>query len=134
MIEMYATWLVGTSEVTTVTKFGVAGHWAKLPDVFPPIEFINTTSVAIGVMPYRGCIVTIVQTTTGDNGPGPAIMTSDRRGVEQYVKGDRWFRLRSGPATLNALAVDTDNIDVQRVYTQIELYYRDKVDGGEITA
>jgi len=55
-------------------------------------------------------------------------MIRDRRGVEQYVKGDRWFRLRSGPANSNEAAVDPAGIQVQRVFTRIELYYRDSVE------
>jgi len=131
---MYASWLIGTSAVTTVTKFGVAGHWARLPDVFPPIEFINTTSIALATMPTNGCVVTIGETTTGANGPGPIIMIRDRRGVEAYVKGDRWFRLRSGPATSNEAAVDPAGINEQRVFTRIELYYRDSVELDSVEA
>jgi len=130
VIIMYASWHLGTSEVTTTTKFGVEGYWAKLPDAFPPIQYIRTTSVAVPADGNtRGCIVTIVETTTGANGYGPVQYHIDARGIIQYQTGDKWFLFRSRPD----LRLNQEERP-QIVYTQVQLYYRSSPEVGTIGA
>lgn len=120
----YATWNIGTSGITSTSKFGLtAGWWVKIPDSFPPIMHIDTTSVAIPTDgDYNGCVVTLIDTTTVGH-----VVHTDKRGVEEFVYGDKWFRLRSDPAISNQGAGK-----VERMETIIQLYYRDETEGGTI--
>jgi len=120
----YATWLVGTSALTSAAGFGLTGGWwIKMPDSFPPIQYVQTTSIALpGGGDFRGLAMTLIDTTTGGH-----VVHQDARGIEEYVKGDRWFRARSDPAISNQGA---DKLE--RMFTRIELYYRDQAEGGDI--
>jgi len=120
----YATWLIGTANITSTVKFGMTGgFWMKLPDSAPPLQFVQTSSIALpGDGDYRGCVVTCIDTTT----VGHVIHTGPRQ-VSAYVKGDKWVRMVSDPA-LSFNGADK----LERMYTRVELYYRDQQEGGSI--
>jgi len=122
----YASWIIGTSGLTSAAGFGLTGgYWIRLPDSFPPIQFIQTTSIALPTSgDYRGMVVTHTDTTATIG----HMEHPDPRQVEEYVKGDRWFRARAQPALSNF------GYDVQgdRMVTRIELYYRSQSEGGQI--
>ena len=123
---MYAEWNIGTTGVTTVTKFGVAGgYWAKIPDAFPPIQHIDTSSIAIPTNgDVHGCIITSVDTTTTDT--GTVVRMAPAR-VAEYITGDKWFRFANQPAAA------TGAVTAGRQHTTVRLYYRDVTEVGPIT-
>jgi len=126
----YATWFIGSTAITSAAGFGLTGgYWIKMPDSFPPIQYIQTTSLAKPTSgDYRGLVITVVESTTTVS----HIWDISSRGVEEYVKGDRWFRARSDPALSNRAGWIDAREAVKRVSTKIELYYRDQSEGGDI--
>lgn len=122
---MYAEWFIGTAGITSVSKFGTGAWWVKIPDAFSPIQYIDTTSIAIPTDgDIHGCLIQTMDTTT----VGHVSHITPRR-VTGYVTGDKWFRLTGDPAI-----GESGQDKLERLQTKVMLYYRDASEGGEITA
>ncbi|MFA5053059.1 MAG: hypothetical protein WC565_03305 [Parcubacteria group bacterium] len=121
----YACFYVGTSGCTSAAGLGLtAGWWVELPDAFPPIHHVSTTSVAVGSDgQFEGCLVTCYDTTTVGHTVHMTV-----RGIDEWAKGTKWLRFRSDPALSNQGADK-----VERLQTKIELFYRSEDEVGTIT-
>lgn len=86
----YAEFYVTTACATTsVTMFGVLGPWVELPDVFPPILWIDTTSPASAICEglWIQCGTSLSGTPIAD---GTGVMNHHVQ-VMNYEPGTKWF-------------------------------------------
>lgn len=129
----YAEWFVGTSELTSTSKFGVGGWWVKVPEKFPAIQYLEETSLNIGAEQAEGFIVEMQLTTTGIGGSTTLsyVTETQRRGITSYLKGERWLRATSDPCLPNTAGPLAKEDIVGAV--KLRLYYRSVGEGGEIT-
>ena len=100
---------------TTQTLFGGAYQWMKLPQAFPPIQYISTSSIAFPATgDFEGVLFCADTTSAG--------VTVAQ--VGGYIKGDKWFYLSGA----GHLPIPLAGIHASRV----RLYYRAVGEGVEI--
>jgi hypothetical protein len=79
----------GTTTATTL--FGTSGYWRELPDAFPPILWIDTsTPGTFAANGNQGCYV--IGATTNVTQTGAANSITLKAQVAGYKVGTRWFR------------------------------------------
>jgi len=104
---------------TSLTMFGVLGPWAELPDGFPPILWIDTTSPA-------ACNQGLYMTGWSSS---PSVgMTLYHPQVVNYEPGTRWFLVNdTGVWTSGNSGV---GLSADTVH-DVRLYYRSIAEGPD---
>ena len=134
----FAKWYVTT--ISSQTKFGVAGYWVEVPDVFEPIVYIKSDTTPVPA-DNGGCYFEYCQYTTvgpfgwaiWDPKFGTTWQTTYHVGcgccsvvpqkVDEFVTHDKWFRL------------DGDGVSSggeRRTKKLLKLYYRNVTEIGQI--
>jgi hypothetical protein len=85
---MYAEWEITT--LVSYTVFGVQQYWMQLPESFPPIGFLLTTTGANA--DNEGLYLEYLTAT------GVPVYTAQK--VVAYMKGTRWFYTDTNLGTL----------------------------------
>ncbi len=125
-------------DITTITStaanthFGLASRWEEIPDMYPPIGFMftSTTPGARAQRSSYGLYIEYICTTIAPKVPsGKPIYMALR--ARAYQKGTRWF-------IVDAMLKDADlaNIKPQRTNSlkRLILYYRAMDEYGETPA
>jgi len=95
-----AIWDITTiTSIAANTHFGIIGRWEEIPDMFPPIGFMYTSTLpatraqANSIGGYG--LYVEYQRTTSAGAPffGKGTSRYEPRQVLSYVKGTRWFRI-----------------------------------------
>ncbi len=133
-------------DITTITSnaanthFGLAARWEEIPDMYPPIGFMftSTTPAARAQLSTYGLFVEYQGSTTisvaGGAGRGATIYRPIR--VRAYQKGTRWFIIGSA----NAAGSGMRDVDLHCENTiahpikRLILYYRAMDEYGETPA
>lgn len=88
----YAEWFVTTACATTsVTMFGTLGPWIELPDAFPPILWLNTSSTTTRDLNV-GLWIMACTTVAADQDVLPYVRITQCL-VLNFEPGTRWFML-----------------------------------------
>lgn len=82
--QFYQSTATGT---TSVTMFGTLGPWIEMPDYFPPILWIQTSST-LNQQPNNGLQVIVGSSAGTDGLPGQILVKVT---VANYEPGTKWF-------------------------------------------
>jgi len=133
-------------DITTITSnalnlhFGISARWEEIPDMFPPIGFMftSTTPAARAQLSTYGLFVEYVGTTSAAMAGSKAMGMPHFRPmrVRAYQKGTRWFIIGSQAAAGSGL-IDANLTCTPTIAYPIKrliLYYRALDESGEVPA
>lgn len=106
----YAEFFVTTASATTsVTMFGTYGPWIELPDAFPPILWIDTSSTTTRT-PENVALWILGGTSVSMHGTAwqKPLFINHKVQVQNYEPGTRWLL----PADCGSFALGSGNLGV----------------------
>ena len=138
-----AIWDITTiTSVAANTHFGVIGRWEEIPDMYPPIGFMftSTTPAARAQRSSYGLFLEFecsTSNTVAAAAPGSGMVKHVPIRVLSYQKGTRWFRIQAplyDDVYVGASAIGEMKSNCANATKRLVLYYRAQDETGEVPA